>query len=237
MNETEAKWLEYACGIATCPDSHRAKCIALGAATSQPGCCVGNDLRWPGYLGANYRPGVGVLFVGAVHGAESPDASDDLKRTSDALTNLLKGWTAQPRSRSRDEQFLRDFQRAFVKAAVLWKRWKVFAKILEALKLSIEQVAYTNLAKCKAYDAGYKHIKLCQSEFAPISSLVQTLNPRAIFTCVLPAALGGRLGVQWCDSRRECPPVYPFDGRTQMDGYGRKFEIWMKDVAGKLLAT
>jgi len=240
LNETEVKWLDYAWRIATCPDYHRRECIRLGAARSRRGLCKGNDLRWPGYVGADYRPGEGVLLVGAVHAPELPVAPSglqrdkDLQRTAYALTKLLSGWTAQPRSISRDEQFLPAFQRAFVDAAVLWERWDEFAKILEALELSIQQVAYTNLAKCKAVGDGELLVKFCQSEFAPISDLVETLNPCAVFTCVLNGGTGGSWGVRWCENPNEGPTVYPFHGRRGTDQDGRKIDIWTRDVASKL---
>lgn len=64
MLEHERAWLDY-CRRVVRDDDHRVACALRGgsAAESPP---VFADVRWPGYLGADYRPG-GLLWVNIIH--------------------------------------------------------------------------------------------------------------------------------------------------------------------------
>lgn len=143
-----SEWLHYA--YAT---------VAEGRKT---GCACDAGVAWPGYMGTRY-PDSRVLLVGAVHHAKVLNASGLLSIVPD-----LKKWSASPRTRALDQSYLSVVEKAYLEAIPRWIRWTEpngasrrgavwsnFKKILDALGLSFEDVAFTNLAKC-ALPAGTK---------------------------------------------------------------------------------
>jgi hypothetical protein len=88
VTEAEAAWLAYARAVLSDLE-HRRECAALGASPEHPGVDA-TDLRWPGYLGADYVAGEGALCVGNVHRnfASGRITSSD----RDRLVAATRGW-------------------------------------------------------------------------------------------------------------------------------------------------
>lgn len=143
-----SKWLDYA--------------HATVAERRTTGCACDADVAWPGYMGTRYPDGR-VLLVGAIHHAKVLNASGLL-----SIVPEVKAWGASHRTEALDRKYLSVVEKAYLDAIpgfIRWKEpsgasrrgavWSNFKKILDALGLSFEDVAFTNLAKC-ALPAGTK---------------------------------------------------------------------------------
>lgn len=73
-SDHEQRWLDHAWRVVDCPVEHRRARERHGGAQPGPDRVDGNELRWPGYLGRDYEPGRGVLYVGAVMASPRPRA-------------------------------------------------------------------------------------------------------------------------------------------------------------------
>ena len=225
MTKTEERWLDYAWSVINCPKSHRERCEALGAAVPGHGRVDGNEVRWPGYLGAGYREGTGILCVGAVHREARPEdeARDSVtRRTNAELVNAHRRWVQRGRSQDEDRDYLAAVRVAYEDALPRWARWRHFRLLVEDhLGMSRREIAWTNLAKCRVAihrgssvrRAEAKLTRLCQREFAPVSKLVDAIRPGLVLCCVLHA---DDIVSSW-DSPSASPPVYCWHGKTGHD--------------------
>ncbi len=232
-NGTEQRWLDYAWSVVDCPDRHRAQCEALGTAVPGPGRVDGNEVRWPGYLGRDYREGVGVLCVGAVHREARPEEEAPgtvVGRTNAALVEAHRRWLRQGRSQDEDSRFLESVRDAYEEALPHWSRWKNHFRTLvqDHLGMSTSGIAWTNLAKCrvpihlgaKRRTAEAKLQPFCQRDFAPVSELVEAIRPALVLTCVLNAKPGGGIVSSW-DSQSASPLVFSWHGLFGSDRHNR----------------
>ena len=229
MTETEERWLDYAWSVINCPKPHRERCEGLGAAVPGQGRVDGNEVRWPGYLGGGYREGTGILCVGAVHREARPEdeACDSVTRRANAeLVRAHRRWAQRGRSRDEDRDYLAAVRVAYEDALPHWGRWKRhFCSLVEDhLCMSRREIAWTNLAKCRVpihrgsrdRTAEAKLTRLCQSEFAPVSELVEAIRPSLVLCCVLYAAGGDDIVSSW-DSPSASPLVYCWQGQSGHD--------------------
>jgi hypothetical protein len=139
-------------------------------------------------MGSGY-PGSRVLLVGAIHHAKVLNASGLLSIVPD-----VKAWGARPRTEALDRRYRSVVEKAYLKAIPRWIHWTEpngasrrgvvwlnFEKILDALGLSFEHVAFTNLAKC-ALPAGTRQseetrrIRAHESAW-PLEKLIDKINP------------------------------------------------------------
>lgn len=85
---TEHRWLDYAWSVVNCTPAHRGAREAAGGARPGPGRELGNELRWPGYLGRNYVERRDVLCIG--HSLVDPQtfrkAAELMKMNGEAVT-------------------------------------------------------------------------------------------------------------------------------------------------------
>ena len=141
-----------------------------------------NPDHWPGYLGPQY--GIGrVLLVGMIH------SSVGLDRTAGPMAKLTAEqhrWAHALRWPSSDQRYVETMREVYPMAAPSWADgpvWRNFYKILAALNLRLEQVAFTNLAKC-SWKSGDRElnrvVRRCRARF-PLQQLVEAIEPLAVF--------------------------------------------------------
>ncbi len=240
ISEVEARWLDYAWAVVNCPDYHRRKCVADGAAVPGPGRTDGNDLRWPGYIGRNYVPGHSILCVGAVHREPNPE-----EETAHGLIASARHWLAEGRSETSDHEYLESVREQYEQNLPRWSRWNRHFRtlIVNYLGADITEIAWTNLAKCRvSIDRGatvrqaeQKLTRLCQAEFAPMADLVEKIEPVACLVSVLHGGRGGSIVDAW-DGETVRPLVYSWQGQSGHDRHNtvsgaRRLEEWAPEMA------
>lgn len=248
MLTAEERWLDYAWSIVTCPAPHRDECESLGAAVPGPGRVDGNDVRWPGYLGREYREGAGILCVGAVHREARPeDETSDpvIAQTNAELAAAHRRWLRRGRSRRQDQAFIEAVRDAYERALPRWSRWNRHFRTLveDHLGASPTEVAWTNLAKCRvsihrgatARSAEAALTRLCQRDFAPMSELVEAIRPAIVLTSVLHAGRDGDIVTAW-DAPSSSPVVFSWQGqsghdRHNRDPHARRLSVWAPEAA------
>lgn len=228
VTPTESRWLDYAWRVANCPPEHRAACERKGGATSAPGY-EGNVLRWPGYLGRDWREYHGVLCVGAVHGTNWDDGDDAQARLT--LESALWTWLERGRSPISDANYLEQVRVVFEWWMPLWTRWDDFAKVLGKLGDRVRDVAWTNLAKCRAPRSASSTTlaKLCQRLY-PVADVVAAIRPVAVLSCTKAATEGGSIVSTWKAPSAD-PLVFTFHGLHGTDGSGRRIAEWSSEAA------
>lgn len=251
MSATEA-WLNYAEEVVNCPDAHRRRCIAAGGAVPGSERVDGNELRWPGYLGADWQPGTGVLCVGSVHREAEPAKQIDPVnlRTDRELVVATRTWLAAGRSQGSDADYLHSLRAAYVDALPTWGPWKkFFRKIAEdGLGMSRSQIAYANLAKCRVAihlgpqqrSAQTRLPLLCQTDFIPMAKLVAAIRPAAVLVCNLNAGRGGTVVETW-DAGDVSPLVFRWHGQSGHDRHNtdptrRDFRVWVPEAVRDIRA-
>lgn len=186
-SDLETGWLAYARSVVSAKE-HIASCAAKGGSPDHPGVDA-VDLRWPGYLGAEYRRG-GVLCVANVH---RDFASGGFGAT--AAVKLVDGTRKWSDGAMTDSVYLGANRGAY---SVGLRKWTVGSRVgavLAALRTPVEAIAYTNAARCqypevppvlpRAGETKKKLVKLCVARF-PIGDLVRTLEPAVVlFTSVV----------------------------------------------------
>ena len=136
--------------------------------------------RWPGYLGSRYHSG-GVLLVGAIHNADRLFTPEIL-----ALGDEVKKWVGAPRTPESDRRYLASVRAGYTASARLWALngnvWKRFDKLLAYLGIDMEQVAFTNLAKCfcPVGENDTRFVKACLARY-PLGELIKDIQPKAVF--------------------------------------------------------
>ncbi len=166
-------------------------------------------LRWPGYVGAGWRPGAGVLFIGSVHadftrlGGGAGDASR-ISTVRDLATANRAYVGAKVGDQAARRRFLDVSRQAYTELAPGWTRAGVLHDLLEVVMPNeeplarFEGAAWTNLAHCRARPGetvGGEYLlqqKCSGSKGAfPLEVLVGILWPAA------------------CRGLRRCPPWLP----------------------------
>lgn len=191
---TRQAWLDYAWPIASAPlagDSHIAACEAAGGAPPIPELATADcATRLPGFIGERYEVGKGVLLVGVV--LKTAEAADPAFLPA---VSAAAAWARAGRGATSDASFFADTRAAYANAMPGWPVWKRFGAVLEVLGLELEDVAYTNAAKCWHTWRGYDDRNLaknlaskCSSKFSQISSLADCIEPRQVYLAGASAA-------------------------------------------------
>ena len=249
--EVDRRWLDYAWRVLNCPEKHRRRCVEAGAAIPGLERVDGDDLRWPGYLGRDWKPYRGVLCVGAVHREPSPEYEDNGPvgaRTNAELIEGARRWLRDGRSTESDGAHLDKLRNAYEEALPSWPSWKRHFRTLvgDYLNLSVTEIAWTNLAKCRvpihsgdsARRAEAQLTRLCQADFAPVSDLVDRIRPVAVLVAVLNAGSGGPIVSSW-ESPNVSPLVYTWQGQSGHDRHNtdpraRKLREWAPEMAAQV---
>lgn len=197
-----AGWLDYSWRVVNSPCSHIEECRANNGSPDVGQRHAPQWMRWPGYVGARWRPERGLLFIGSVHRefdvglSRAPEP--ELRALEDDLIAANRSWRESGRSAASDDAYLTGTQAAF---AAMWRRWprsRIFEPFVAGLGLDADEVAWTNLAKCQVFrfdrDTG-RRLKdfqedlqsICQPLY-PVADTIALLRPRATFVAVLGAA-------------------------------------------------
>jgi hypothetical protein len=166
-------------------------CEMAGGAPSIPGLAGADTAtRLPGFIGERYEAGKGVLLVGVL--LKTAEVADPA-----FLPAMAAGaaWVRTGRSATSDAKFFADACDAYANAMPGWPVWRRFGVVLDSLGLGLEDVAYTNAAKCWHTWRGYDDRNLaknlaskCSSKFSQISSLVDRIEPRQVYLAGASAA-------------------------------------------------
>jgi hypothetical protein len=228
------EWLDYA--------------FATVAEGRETGCACDADVAWPGYMGTGY-PNHRVLLVGAIHHAKVLNASGLL-----SIVPCVKAWAANRTKacdvEALDRRYLLAVEKAYLEAIPRWIRWKEpngasrvgavwsnFEEILNALGLSFEHVAFTNLAKC-ALPAGTnqseetRRIRFHERAWR-LEKLIDKIDPLYVVIAKDNKAVNRIVGIPTSDRIRRC------NNRTFVSS-GRLISEWLpKDAARykKLIAN
>jgi hypothetical protein len=186
---TEGAWWEeawlHAARLLLDDDAHRSACDRRLGAEAVERADAG-DLRWPGYLGSEYRPG-GLLVAATVHREFASGSPPLPPEARDRLVRSTRDWKHH---QIRDDEWLADLRAVY--SAGLERHWAV-GKILRALGsrigLRVAEIAYVNAARCQVVEdapqlealAAIKKgvVSLCSRAY-PLAELVQVIRPGAI---------------------------------------------------------
>jgi hypothetical protein len=152
-------------------------------------------LRWPGYVGASWRPDHGVLFVGSVHSDFTKDGrntgSPERLEIVRAMAQANRRWRDTPRSADEDQRYLKATRHAYGTLIPGWARDSAFGQVRVHLGEPVDAIAWTNLAHCRARPRRTNEYRLqleCSGKNGsfPIGELIAALRPVAIITSVSP---------------------------------------------------
>jgi len=278
MAPWEVAWLDWAHDVVRIKDDkpmHYAWCqarLARCTATRGPGAYAHDveadpasdpALRWPGYVGAGWRPGAGVLFIGSVHadftrlGGGAGDASR-ISTVRDLATANRAYVGAKIGDQAARRRFLDVSRQAYTELAPGWTRAGVLHDLLEIVmpneepRARFEGAAWTNLAHCRARPrktVGGEYLlqqKCSGSNGAfPLEVLVGILWPAAIIISVSPfqGSRARHYNVLPLEPRVERPSgvanplVVAFNGSSRPSGGlwgGRLSEEWLPEVAAEI---
>ena len=175
----QERWLNYARDVVANED-HRIECSKAGgsdplalvkerAGTERP-AGFASDVRWPGYLGANYRR-EGVLWVSNIH--RNFDSAGLPPAFADEANDCIRSWRD---GKDNDETFLLRLRSIYQRGLSTWTVGTWARTALEHLGVPLEAIAYTNAARCQAADTGTGLQELCLSKWS-LRDLVSILQP------------------------------------------------------------
>jgi hypothetical protein len=200
MRDVERDWLAWARPIVCMAQSaqqHFEDCQARLAKPKQFNDRAQEGYRWPGYLGANWERGRGILFVGSIHGdfRGSVGNPDSRQPFVDRLIGANETWRdlSQPGVKD-DERYLNATRSAYTSLMDFWPRAKQFRVLLQRTFVGTSQpydhAAWTNLAHCRSRGGVVDELALqkqCSGRQAsfPIGELIRTIQPAAIICSVI----------------------------------------------------
>lgn len=199
MTDLEADWLQYARRLLH-DEAHIRACANAGGSPAHPGV-DDTQLRWPGYLGRDYRDG-GVLCVANVHRDFASGGAGTAVR--DGIVDSTRRWKDGDLD---DAGYLNAARSAYVRGLRAWTVGGRLGNALEILDAPIEAIAYTNAAKCQFPETEPKIpkagaiktglIRLCVAQ-NPLTDLVGLLRPAVVLVTAVNAwdasGLDGRQG-------------------------------------------
>jgi hypothetical protein len=225
VTQLEKDWLKYAWNVL---GDDPLKCCT--------GTCdrFGRVMRWPGYLGPRYQESRGVLFVGAVHNANNQDSDHKAGQLFTSHINKLAGIACDWLSGAvTDADYLSVVRSAYEKSQAQWKTvWRHFRTLQTLLKVSFDQTAFTNLAKCfltphksagkpTGKDTDDLFVE-CNDKF-PLYDLIRILKPAMVFVA---KDSGTSHKVFHCYPYISGPAIYMFHNLNGTNSRGESIKQW-----------
>jgi hypothetical protein len=178
----QGRWLKYARDVVGNED-HRVECSKAGgsdplalvkerAGTERP-AGFASDVRWPGYLGAEYRPG-GVIWVSNIH--RNFDSAGLPLEFAQEANDCVRSWRD---GTDNDETFLLRLRKVYLRGLSTWTVGTWARTALEDLGVPLGAIAYTNAARCQSVDTGTGLQELCLSKWS-LRDLVTILGPSLV---------------------------------------------------------
>jgi len=205
----EKKWLEYSWRLVT-DDEHLIECKKNGGKGIDD-----KELRWPGYLGENYKEG-GVVFIGNIHrnfnsgGAVNGDLAE-------RLISNLRYWISQERGSITDSYYLAGNRANYLEGFSKWRISYCFKKFLDAANLTWKDITYINAAKCQSIDGPEKKLqKLCLKRHS-LTDLFESLKPSVVLTGSSVAR----------DLNTSNTPFFLFNTRNCLNSEQSRIEEWL----------
>lgn len=223
MNDLERRWADYAWGVVACPTAHASECMQSGGI----GVAGESDVRFPGFIGAEYEPHRGVLCMGHVH-RYLPERDDVHGGRLHEINAVLAAWCARGRGDVSDEIFLVDSRAAYMASAPTWDYWnRNYALLLKEARVPLNEVAFANVAKCRTATeddsaASIRLAALCAKVFPP-AALIDLLRPAAVLLASLRLEVGAVEAT-----------IIRWNGRTGVDDAGSTMKNWLPYEAGRL---
>lgn len=171
-------WLEYAREVVG-DEGHRHECAELGGSDADAEFVengvvrraeFADDVRWPGYVGHAYRRG-GVLWISNIH--RNFDLRGFTRPFAESANDCIRRWRD---GHASDDAFLTEIRSLYERGLRRWTVGSWPGKALVALDVTVEAVAYTNVAKCQAVDTGVALQKFCIERWS-LHRIVKMLDP------------------------------------------------------------
>lgn len=201
LTAIEKAWVAYAHDLLDDSD-HLRRCSKAGGSpigsVLDPQNRLDSDLRWPGYLGREYRPG-GVLCVAMVHrDFESNGAGPEVR------ADIVEGTRGLRDRTITDTEYLERVRSGYEAGLAKWLVGGRLGKTLDALFVPLTSVAYVNAARCQVPE-DWSHLsdqdrqealatcnkikgkvlKLCWADY-PITRIVGLLRPSFVLFASAP---------------------------------------------------
>jgi hypothetical protein len=167
LSRLETAWLEYAREVVE-DGEHHSTCASRGGSDASLGFAP--DVRWPGYLGRDYRRG-GVLWLANVHTSFATAGLGP--RFAQTADESVRRWRGRFDS---DETFLDGLRNTYEIGLATWTVGGWPRRALERLGVPIAAVAYSNAARCQATDTGIELQRHCLKRW-PVQRLLDLLEP------------------------------------------------------------
>lgn len=202
LTAIEKAWVAYAHDLLD-DRGHLRRCSKAGGSpigsVLDPQNRLDSDLRWPGYLGREYRPG-GVLCVAMVHrDFESNGAGPEVR------ADIVEGTRGLRDRTITDTEYLERVRSGYEAGLAKWVVGGSLGKTLDALSVPLTSVAYVNAARCQVPE-NWSHLpdkadrkeakatcnkikekvlKLCWADY-PITRIVGLLRPSFVLFANAP---------------------------------------------------
>lgn len=234
MDDWKQEWIRYARGLVGDATHCRACEQVLGLdATARMDAA---DLRWPGYVGATYRPG-GLLMAATVHREFASGKPPLPAADRDRLVGATRSWRDGTLG---DEQWLEQVREVYTTGfARHWPVGRLSRALGRRIGLSLGDLAYVNAARCQVAEnpppRGAGAVKrgvvaLCSRDY-PLAGLVAVLRPAALLVVkgthdAASAALQATGVPVVVVDQRQLGLRAPFPGRALALPYGTGVDAW-----------
>jgi hypothetical protein len=162
-------WLAY-CREVAGDSCHRSLCAEEGGSWPPD---FAPDVRWPGYLGPDYRPG-GVLWAANIH-----TRFDTRGLPASFAADAANSVRAFRDGHSDSDAFLAAMSDVYQQGLARWNVGYWGRRVLDQLGVPLSAVAYTNAAKCQAFGTAEGLQRLCQTQW-PLRDTARMLAPALI---------------------------------------------------------
>lgn len=203
LTAIEKAWIAYAHDLLDDRD-HLRRCSEEAGGSPigsdlDPQNRLDSDLRWPGYLGREYRAG-GILCVATVHRDFESNGAGPAVRA-----DIVEGTRGLRDRTITDTEYLERVRRGYEAGLAKWVVGGNLGKALDALSVPLTSVAYVTAARCQVPEdwshlpdtadkeeakatctkIKKKVLKLCWADY-PITQIIGLLRPSFVLFANAP---------------------------------------------------